>query len=237
MRNLYFKIFLWFWLAMALVGVAFVVSTVTLQNSEADSRWRSFVASGLSLSGQSAIDAYQSRGREGLAAFLERMEQRNDIRAYLYDEQLQELSSRQAPAAGVALVASAITSDDLAVEEFEDSRLLALSLMSPEGKTFVLLADMEWPFRGGGRSRDGRGGRGAETGARPSTGEAPGSSTSGGGRDNVTRRGDRGGAGCHGAALRVGHTRGPGGNPSPHHPLPDHGTGGGCLRRPQRPGV
>ena len=47
MRNLYFKIFIWFWLAMALVGTAFVISTVTLQNREADVRWRALVASAL----------------------------------------------------------------------------------------------------------------------------------------------------------------------------------------------
>jgi len=163
MHTLYFKIFLWFWLAMALVGVAFVVSTVTLQNSEADSRWRSFVASGLSLSGQSAVDAYQARGQQGLVDFFERLERRNDIRAYLYDRDLRELSGRQAPMAGAALVENAVTHEDLAVEEFDDSRLVALSLTSPEGETFVLLADLEWPFRGGGRSRDrfdGRGSRG-----------------------------------------------------------------------------
>lgn len=163
MHNLYFKIFLWFWLAMALVGVAFVVSTVTLQNSEEGSRWRSFVASGLNLSGQSAVDAYQARGQRGLVDFFERLERRYNIRAYLYDGDLQELSGRRAPTAGAALVQSAVVSDDLAVEEFDDSRLVALSLISPEGETFVLLADMEWPFRGGGRSRDrfdGRGSRG-----------------------------------------------------------------------------
>jgi len=161
-NRLYLKIFLWFWLAMALVGVAFVVSTATLQNSEANSRWRLFVASGLTLSGQSAIDAYQARGQDGLVEFLERMERRNDIRAYLYDEDLRELSGRQAPAAGAALVESAVARDDLAVEEFDNSRLVALSVTSPDGETFVVLADMEWPFRSGGRSRDrfdGRSGR------------------------------------------------------------------------------
>jgi len=126
MHNLYFKIFLWFWLAMALVGVAFVVSTVTLQNSEADSRWRSFVAAGLSLSGQSAVDAYQARGQRGLVDFFERMERRNDIRAYLYDRDLQELSGRQAPMAGAALVENAVTHDDLAVFRVDLLGVIAL---------------------------------------------------------------------------------------------------------------
>ena len=100
MRTLYVKIFLWFWLAMALVGIAFVVSTVTLQNSEANARWESYVTSVLTVVGQSSIDAYQERGGEGLGEYLGRMErQRRNIRAYLYDDNLQELSGRQAPQA------------------------------------------------------------------------------------------------------------------------------------------
>ncbi len=168
MRSLYFKIFLWFWLAMALVGTAFVVSTVTLQNSEAEARWRSFVGSGLTLSGQSAIEAYEAGGSDGLAAFFARMERRNNIDAYLFDGDLRELSGRPTPAGVEDLVTRAAASDELAMEELEESRLVALRLQAPEGAAYVLLVDMEWPFRGGGRGRD---------------------------RGDAARRGDRGSAG------------------------------------------
>lgn len=155
MRSLYFKIFLWFWLAMALVGTAFVVSTVTLQNSEADARWKSFVSSGLTLSGQSAIEAYEAGGSERLAAFLARMERRNNVSAYLFDRDLRELSARAVPAGAENLVARAADSDELVIEEMEDSRLVALRLAVSEGEPYVLLADMEWPFRGvAGLGRD-----------------------------------------------------------------------------------
>jgi two-component system sensor histidine kinase CpxA len=147
MRSLYFKIFLWFWLAMAGVGIAFVISTATLQSTEAESRWRAFVASGLTLSGQSAIDAYRTGGSARLTDFFDRMERRNDIRAYLYDEGLDELSGREAPADGPELARRALDTDELVVQEYEDSRLVALSLVSAEGNVYVLLADMDWPFR------------------------------------------------------------------------------------------
>lgn len=147
MRSLYFKIFLWFWLAMALVGFAFVVSTATLQRSEAEARWRSFVASGLTASGHWAIEAYRTRGREGLVQFLERMERRSEMRAYLFDAALNELSGRPVPDGAVDVLSSAVNSDQLAVASFEGSRLVALRLTAPEDGEYVLLADMEWPFR------------------------------------------------------------------------------------------
>ncbi len=164
MRSLYFKIFMWFWLAMALVGTAFVVSTVTLQNSWANARFRSFVASGLTLSAQSAIDVYEERGRDGLAVFLDRLEERNRLTAFLFDADGRELSGRVVPDGGAVLVEQAANDDELAVEEFEDSRLVAVQVVSPEGAAYVMLAEMDWPFRGrrGGGDRFGglRGGRG-----------------------------------------------------------------------------
>jgi signal transduction histidine kinase len=166
MRSLYFKIFLWFWLAMALVGTAFVVSTVTLQSSEAEVRWRSFVRSGLILSGQSAIEAYEAGGRPGLSAFFARMERRNNVSAHLFDERLQELSGRPTPPGVEDLLTRATSVDELAVEERESSRLVALQLTAPEGAAYVLLVEMDWPFRGaGGRGRDrGDAGRRGERG-------------------------------------------------------------------------
>jgi len=164
MRSLYFKIFLWFWLAMALVGTAFVISTVTLQNSAANARFRSFVASGLTLSAQSAIEVYEEGGHDGLAAFLDRLEERNRLTAFLFDAGGRELSGRDVPDGGAVLVEQAASDDELAVEEFEGSRLIAVQVVSPEGVAYVMLAEMDWPFRGrrGGAdrfagSRDGRG--------------------------------------------------------------------------------
>jgi len=209
MRSLYFKIFMWFWLAMALVGTVVVISTVTLQNSEANLRFRSFVASGLTLSAQSAIEVYEERGRDGLATFLDRMEERNRLTAFLFDAEGRELSGRIVPDSGAVLVEQAASDGELAVEEFTDSRLVAVQVVSPEGVAYVMLAEMDWPFRGrGGGDRLGgsRGGRGqpgdrsAEAGRRfrnrgddRSVGAADRSGGRGGDRGAGGRGGVRGG--------------------------------------------
>jgi signal transduction histidine kinase len=187
MRNLYIKIFLWFWLAMALVGVAFVVSTMTLQSTEAESRWRAFVVSGLTLSGQSAIDAYREHGQDGLARYLERMERgRRGIRAYLYDAGLNELSGRSVPEGAADLVEAAAATDELTVEQLAGSRLVALRLTTAEGDPFVLLADIEWPFPRSERSRDR-----FDTAGRRDVGAIPETDSEPGGAPGVDRPTDR----------------------------------------------
>ena len=157
MQNLYFKIFIWFWLAMTLVGTAFVISTVTLQDREANTSVQSYYASGLTLTAESAIEAYEGRGREGLANYLGAIERRYRLNAFLFDDNAQELSGRVVPAGGVELVERAGSNDELVIETVEGGRLIALQVVSPEGNTYVVLTEMEWPYRYRGRSgADGR---------------------------------------------------------------------------------
>lgn len=152
MQNLYFKIFIWFWLAMTLVGTAFVISTVTLQDREANTSVQSYYASGLTLTAESVIEAYEGRGREGLANYLGGIERRYRLNAFLFDDNAQELSGRAVPSGGVELVERAGSNDELVIETVEGGRLIALQVVSPEGNTYVVLTEMEWPYRGWRRS-------------------------------------------------------------------------------------
>ena len=158
MRNLYFKIFIWFWLAMALVGTAFVISTVTTQTGERDERWQSLVAAGLALNGQRAIDVYLAEGQAGLVDYLERFERRADMNAYLFDAEMNELSGRELPEGSSALAAAAAGSGRLEVRPIEDGRLVARSVATPEGDQYVMVAEMSRRRGGDGRFA-GRSGR------------------------------------------------------------------------------
>ncbi|HEX9700974.1 MAG TPA: ATP-binding protein, partial [Acidobacteriota bacterium] len=133
----------------------FVVSTVTTQTGEAESRWRPLVAQGLAINGQAAIDAYERDGREALAAHLDRIERRIDMRAWLLDDQLRELSSRELPDGGEELAREAASSEELVVREVEQGpRLVASRIITPEGGQYVMLAEIVRVFYRGGRPRD-----------------------------------------------------------------------------------
>jgi len=207
MRNLYFKIFIWFWLAMALVGTAFVISTVTIQNREADARWRTLVASALTLSAQSAIDIYELEGQDALVGYLDRMEERSGTRAYLFNQDFRELSGRQPPAVGDELVARAAASDELIVEGVDDERIVAQQVTMPAGEQYVILAEID-PERVYQLAR--RGGRGRFSGERGGGAEQQGDRE--GPTAGAGQQGGRGGAGRGSEAppsFREG-SRGPG---------------------------
>lgn len=91
MRSLFLKVFLWFWLAMALVIGAFVLVAELTRPNDAFLR-NTLIDNYTSFIAQTAALTYERDGQAGLAAYLERMEQGTGVHSRLYDEQETELS-------------------------------------------------------------------------------------------------------------------------------------------------
>jgi two-component system sensor histidine kinase CpxA len=91
MKSLFLKIFLSFWLAQALFLVLAIL--VTLAFRPRASSWEGLLATALNES----VNAYEESGRTGLRDYLENLERTQHVRAYLYNENLEEVSHRGAP--------------------------------------------------------------------------------------------------------------------------------------------
>jgi two-component system sensor histidine kinase CpxA len=103
MRSLFLKVFLWFWLAMALVIVAFILSTELTRTNEPFPRdsvtdnYTAFIA-------QNAAYTFERDGQQGLADYLLRLEEQASVRPRLFDEQGTELSGLGAQPGALALI-------------------------------------------------------------------------------------------------------------------------------------
>jgi len=91
MKSLFLKIFLSFWLAQALFLVLAIL--VTLAFRPRASSWEGLLASALNES----INTFEQNGRTGLRDYLENLERTQRVRAYLYNENMEEVSHRGAP--------------------------------------------------------------------------------------------------------------------------------------------
>ncbi len=91
MKSLFLKIFLSFWLAQALFLVLAIL--VTLAFRPRASSWEGLLATALNES----MNAYEQNGRTGLRDYLENLERTQHVRAYLYNENMEEVSHRGAP--------------------------------------------------------------------------------------------------------------------------------------------
>jgi signal transduction histidine kinase len=85
MRSLFIKIFIWFWLAMALVNVAFFVTTELTRSQPSNSPFRDIVSNLYGMYAQSAVEVLETQGPVALAASMDQMEQKTHMRAELFD--------------------------------------------------------------------------------------------------------------------------------------------------------
>jgi two-component system sensor histidine kinase CpxA len=92
-RSLFLKIFLWFWAAMVLVGLAMVV-TWSMQRDLVINRWRATMGEAIALYAQNAAEVFDRHGLPGLNEYLNRLESGSAIHAALLDSNGTGISGR-----------------------------------------------------------------------------------------------------------------------------------------------
>ncbi|MCO6511949.1 MAG: HAMP domain-containing protein [Aridibacter famidurans] len=85
--SLFLKIFLWFWLAMALVVGAVLLVNWSTQSEPLARQWQTFVGESMNVNSQTAIQIYENEGVKGLEMYLSRLYSRQRINAVaLFDQ-------------------------------------------------------------------------------------------------------------------------------------------------------
>src|SRR5215216_6137777 len=93
MRSIFFKIFVWFWLAMALVVLAHSLSTMIVF----DETPRRRMGGEFTMYGLAAAEKYEREGKAGADNYISLVESTTRFRAYLFDESGNQVAGREAP--------------------------------------------------------------------------------------------------------------------------------------------
>lgn len=91
MKSLFLKIFLSFWVAQALFLVLAIL--VTLAFRPRTSSWEALLAT----ASNDSVNAYEQEGSRALREYLQNLENTQHVRAFLFNENMEELSHRGAP--------------------------------------------------------------------------------------------------------------------------------------------
>ena len=94
MRSLFLKIFLWFWLATALVASALVVTTALIQTRPVEEHWRDVSGTAVAIYGQTAADVYEREGAGALTVYCLHVERASGMRVTLFDGSGEDLLGR-----------------------------------------------------------------------------------------------------------------------------------------------
>lgn len=92
MKSLFLKIFLSFWVAQALFLVLALLVMLAFR-PQRNSTWEAFRSTALT----DAITAYENGGRQSAHDYLEGLQMKQHVRAYVFDEQGNEISGRSSP--------------------------------------------------------------------------------------------------------------------------------------------
>lgn len=144
MRSLFLKVFLWFWLAMALVIGAFLITNELTRPDETFSRgtlmdkYTSFIA-------QMAAVTYERDGQAALVNYLERVESMAGTRSRLYDEQGTELSGLGAQQGAQELRMRAARESRRAVNPSSGKPMLAFPAFTDNGRHYVFVVEVSPP--------------------------------------------------------------------------------------------
>jgi two-component system sensor histidine kinase CpxA len=148
MRGLLLKIFLWFWLALALIAAVLFLSILTTENGPVFTRVRVVIRTAVMLYGQTAIEIYEREGRTRAVEYFDLIKKTAGIRAALYDDQNREITGNfgESP----LLSANELHGDLREKPNYKISLSLtrfSLPLESAGGKRYLFAAEFPSLFR------------------------------------------------------------------------------------------
>jgi two-component system sensor histidine kinase CpxA len=147
MRSLFLKVFLWFWLAMALVIGAFLITNEltrpddTFSRGSMTDRYTAFIA-------HTAAITYEREGQAGLINYLERVERVAGTRTRLFDEQGTELSGLGAQRGAEVLRQRAALESKRIFESSGGKPLIAFPAFGDSGRHYVFVVEVSAPPHG-----------------------------------------------------------------------------------------
>jgi signal transduction histidine kinase len=97
MGSLFSKIFLWFWLAMALVGTALFISIMTTRQDTKTPHFPEMIRDALAIYAQSAALICERNGKTAVADYFNRVEPTSHIQIFYFNENGEQITGSPAP--------------------------------------------------------------------------------------------------------------------------------------------
>ncbi|MGA7624765.1 MAG: ATP-binding protein [Candidatus Acidiferrales bacterium] len=145
MQRLYFKIFLWFWLAMILVSGTLIFSVITTQQEFTSSGTKQYDEILTSLVASRAADMVEDHGMGALADYLESLDTTLHWEAFLFDDEGNEILSQPTPAEANAIAQAALQTSDTKFLIAHGRKYVAKRTVGSDGTRYVFVMDTEVP--------------------------------------------------------------------------------------------
>src|SRR5215217_5779759 len=133
MRSLFLRIFLWFWLAMALVVTAYSLSTLMVFNEGPK-----HLGGQLTMYGLALIEEYEREGEPAAVNYLSLLERTTRTRAYFFDDNGKLMAGREAPPEIKEIVQSLVPGGENKVTQTSKTDFVARKITLEDGRRFIM---------------------------------------------------------------------------------------------------
>ncbi len=140
-RTLFLKIFLWFG-TVVLTGIVGTFLVIQLGRHEPFRQPHGAIELAINNYAAAAAEIYEQQGKDGLIGYLERIQSESNIRAFLFNRQLQELSGRRMPADASGLATKAFETQLPEQILTGYGPLLSRAVTTPRGGQYALVAEL-----------------------------------------------------------------------------------------------
>jgi signal transduction histidine kinase len=147
MHRLFYKIFLWFWFGIVVVGATLVILTAsTHSRASEDEHWRQKYGPRVDLWARQESQILDQEGTAALGKYVGSFESDPGVRNYLFDSNGQEILARKAPPrllqAAVALMSGPSGAD---AQFLTNERIIAEKVIGPSGRSYVVVVSFPQP--------------------------------------------------------------------------------------------
>jgi len=133
MRSLFLKIFLSYWVALALFFVLAIIVTITLRQRGEFAAWEARQNAVLS----EAVQTYEQAGQPELRRYLDDLHDSQHVRAFLFDDHGQELSGRPVPHWAESVARGAMPPPHDLWQRFAPSPFRRITLAASSGRHYT----------------------------------------------------------------------------------------------------
>ncbi len=153
MKSLFFKIFVWFWVATILVGGVQFLTTMRMPAPPLHDRFKGTMDRMCMAFGREAMEAFERKGESGLRLYLDELERTTEIRGFLFRGQKPVIAKQTIPAGAEDLAQRAIESGKPAATGPgrppmmpgpgpDQPFLVAGPIMNNQGKSYAMVIQM-----------------------------------------------------------------------------------------------
>ena len=152
MQSLFFKILIWFWIAIVVVLAAFILSIAVTQTEPVYAAWREAMTHATAIYAQSAAEVYEREGPAALSDYFGRLEQKVQLHPLLVDDSEQEVLGKPKPPRLTPLIerARASGSREFLLERIEV--FIAQPVITATNRRYVLVVQTTRTFPFGDRA-------------------------------------------------------------------------------------